>query len=237
MNYVFFYIGLDVEQPEMAARSIKAIDPNSKIIQLTDYSTPECKNADECIRYELDKDKLMLSKLKAYAEYPVDEPTVYIDTDMIAVKSMQSFKPLKSITVCKRSFDKRALINEDHISKFNYESKRVGQFDINSLINKRIDEVMPYLACFTVVNNNEFWSKCLNYLMTLDRSFHIWYGDQLAIKQVVETYPQNDICEIQESASSCPSYAYEKSSEAFFIHFKGELGKQVMKRFVQKYYV
>ena len=121
MNYVFFYIGLDVEQPEIAARSIKAIDPNSKIIQLTDYSTPECKNADECIRYELDKDKLMLSKLKAYAEHLVDEATVYIDTNIIAVKSMQSFNPLKTITVCKRSFNKRGLINENHILQFMLE--------------------------------------------------------------------------------------------------------------------
>ena len=219
MNFIFFHVGTNISEPKMLVASIKRVNPHDKIIQLTDLFTPEVFGVDECYRVTGDANNLMSHRLKAYASFSIHGPSVYLDTDMLLLRKFDLELPSdKEVMVCQRSFDSEGEFNH------NYKNLNLLRYK-----NKLIGEVFPYLACFVLVKDGLFWVKAYETLMTLNKSFHHWYGDQETIKILISDIYKNNFSTISEAEVAClPDHLseLEGSIVPFFLHFKGE-GRKV----------
>ena len=111
LNFVFFHIG-DITQPQLLTLSIKKFNPDSKIYFITDFSTKDIEGVDEVVRFNLDKDNLMTSRLEAFANLELNNPAIYIDTDVLVVRPIpiELFKE-KEVFLCNRAFSNDTFIN------------------------------------------------------------------------------------------------------------------------------
>jgi len=163
----------------------------------------------------------MTSRLNAFANCEVDGEAAYLDTDMIVVKKIDVKQLLGSsiIGMCRRSFQR------EHI--FNYYQRDIY---FNEYKNLKIDDVYPYLACFTLTQNPKIWDILHQSLLTMEEKFHRWYGDQEALKLFAYRSPA-DVIDLPESTYGClPEYIDGKAGPSV-IHFKGGHRKQLMKKF------
>jgi len=207
MNFVLFHIG-DTILPDLLAKSIRKFSPNSLIYFVTDNATKKIDDADHCVTINGDPQKIMTFRLKAYSEIKLKEHAIYLDTDMLMLKSY-NFKEFEKfdIALCSREFGNDAKINENYKNQnwSNYSGKSAG-------------EVFPYVACFSITKDYLFWKDCYNELLKLDEKFHYWYGDQEVMRLLLETKNYH-FSKIKEG-TMCPPLEYLKE-DSIFAHFKG----------------
>ena len=118
----------------------------------------------------------MTFRLSCFSRIQIDAPTIFLDTDILCVQKVDLPQILhdNDIAVCHRQFDTKSLIKAD--------SKRMK---LPEYAGRTMGQVYPYIACATVTKSNDFWITCLKNLLELDPKFHVWYGDQEAIRNVV----------------------------------------------------
>jgi hypothetical protein len=218
-HFAFFHVGNDISQPQKMVKSLLRHNPDAFITMFTDKSTPDVMGITRRVEGEVDKDNLMYSRVKAYAETYVSStyPIMYLDTDMIVQGKIvvEDLLQGKDTAFCRRSFDRDVGFNtEQRGMKFpEYEGKT-------------LDQLYPYVGCAVVTKSNSVWKDLLAIYEGLDEKFKRWYGDQEALRIYAEKYPER-VSEIDECRYGClPEYS-RKTDDAVILHFKGEARKKL----------
>ena len=216
INFVFFHVG-DVQQPRLLVKSIQKFNPDSNIYFITDNETESIDGVTDTLRIECDRENLMTSRLNGFSQLKLNKPAVYIDTDILIIKSITLDLFLEhDVYLCLRSYQK------DNMITTNYRG-----LDLSEYSKKSIGEVYPFLACFTYTKNYNFWEDCLEILNTLDKKFHFWYGDQEALR-IINDSKKYDMGYIDESIiCTLPEFATTQEA-SYSVHFKGETRKKLM---------
>ena len=214
-HFAFFYAGQDISGPQKMVKSILRYNPDALITMFTDEYTPDVMGVTDRMESQIDRNNLMHSRVRAYAERAFNEPVLYLDTDMI-VQDKIVVKDLlgdKDTALCRRSFERETLFNPNQLGiKFpEYEGKTLY-------------EVYPYVGCAVVSRKNGFWKSLLNIYNSLNPKFRKWYGDQEALRIYAEKYPEL-ITEIHESVYGC--LPEENHDGAKILHYKGQARKKL----------
>ena len=224
-TYVFFYVGDDISQPKMLAESIFIADPTAEIIHCSDESTPVVEFATQRFNFKSDRQRLMSSRLEAFAGLGLKEPAIYVDTDMLCMRPINASELTKNCTVrfCER--------------QFNLDWEFNGNFagmDFTEYHKTPIGVVYPYVACATATTSYTIWEKLSHILMTLDPKFQIWYGDQEAIRKFCEQSPLEVGAGLDEREFGCLPERKDLLGQATLVHFKGHGRKKMMREFYER---
>jgi hypothetical protein len=214
-HFAFFHVGQDISAPQKMVKSILRYNPDAFIVMFTDDTTPDVMGITRRVESDVDRNNLMYSRVKAYAERAFDKPTLYLDTDMIVQGKIvvEDLLQGKDTAFCRRSFDRDAGFNtEQRGIKFpEYEGKT-------------LDQLYPYVGCAVVTKSNSVWKDLLAIYEGLDEKFKKWYGDQEALRIYAEKYPER-VSIIDESVYGClPEH---KTDDAKIIHYKGGARKKL----------
>jgi hypothetical protein len=213
--FVFFHVGDDVAIPTMLVDSIRWSNPDAGIIFCTDLETPEIRGVDQRVEVVGDRSRLMTYRLKAFASCGLDEPAMYLDTDMLMVKPVNPATLLGTsrIAMCRRSFNIQTPFNG-----------RFRNLDFLEYDRQPMGDVYPFLACCTVTRDAKIWGELLEILSGLDEKFHLWYGDQEALKifaRDVAYDRRSELSFLPESVFGCLPEEGDFVPNAAIIHFKG----------------
>lgn len=215
-TFVFLHLGGD-PLVKLLVRSIDKTNRDARVIQCTDPHTGQVPGTTEVYRYEGDTSNLMTFRLKAFSELRLQEPAIYLDTDMLVLAKLEPQDILgeADVACCERSFGRNTLLNTSFRG-----------MDLSEYKNKTFGEVYPILAAFTVTQTFDFWAVCAERLLTMDGKFHYWYGDQEAMRDVVRTN-RFKMRLIPEATFAClPEFAQGTSPK--LLHFKGAQRKDWM---------
>jgi hypothetical protein len=219
IQIAFFHIGLDQRQPTILCRSIRAQNRNVHIIQCTDGRTPQVDGVDTVARSEGDIHNMMLFRTAAYADLPITEPTLFLDTDMICLQELDPAAALDGgqVAVCRREYQCDMLLNVDAMD-----------VDLSEYAGLRLGDVYPYIGCAVVTGGQDFWRSCLDEYLRLPPKFHKWFGDQEAIRNVVNSR-LDKVRWLPESTYAClADLETDATKRPKICHFKGPARKQMM---------
>lgn len=210
-NFVFFHVGDDVSTPTMLVDSIRWSNPDATIIFCTDRVTPQVPGITSRVEIDGDRSLLMTYRLKAFARCQAQGPSIYLDTDMLVIRPLDPFRMLGEgqIALCHRSFNISSAFNG------NFRGLDFLEYD-----QKPLGVVYPYVACCTVTRDPQIWQVLLDLLLQLDPKFHLWYGDQEAMKRYAAEH-QDLITRLPESVYGCLPEARDHIASAAILHFKG----------------
>lgn len=209
-TFVFFHVGDDLSQPTRLVDSIKKTNPDAKVVMCSDAATPALEGV-ERFDFQVDRERLMTSRWKAYKELNLAQPAVYLDTDMV-VRGRVDLPALlgdKRFVFCRRTFD---LMNP-----FNGSQRGL---DFSEHDQRPVGTVYPILASFVATKSGAEWSELYERCAALPDKYHKWYGDQEALRDAVNSLKAADFNLVDEAVYSClPEYAEQCSP--FIVHYKG----------------
>jgi len=223
---VFLHVGNDTAQPTILAQSIRAQNPDARIIQCTDPETPAVHGADEVKRLDGNTEHLMVYRLQCFSKLGLTELAIYLDTDMICVAPLDPVTLLDGFdaAVCERSYENDEMFRTDHPHP---DLTRHG-WTFSEHAGKTLMQTFPYVACATITRDHWFWDECLATLLQLEEKYHVWYGDQEAIRRVVDD-GRHKIGKIPEDRfGHLPGAPDPEDGEPVLLHFKGAERKQMM---------
>jgi hypothetical protein len=211
-------VGDDISQPQKMVKSLLRHNPDAFITMYTDKDTPDVMGITRRVESEVDRDNLMYSRVKAYAETYASgiSPVMYLDTDMlvqdkIVVKELLELH--RDVAFLRREFHRDAIFNVEQ------RGLRFDEYE-----GKTIDEVYPYVGCTVVAKNPQVWKNLLAIYEGLDEKFKRWYGDQEALRIYAEKYPER-VSHMAESTYGC--LPERKTDDAKILHYKGEARKKL----------
>jgi len=215
----FLHVGPDTTLPGILVRSLREHNPDMRIVQCADRVSPQVSGVDDVLRIDADAGNLMTFRLQAFAGLAGNEPTLFLDTDMVCARPIDPAAELDDcdVAVCLREYnnamplDTRAM----GINLTEYEGRTLG-------------DVYPYLACAVIAKDAAFWTACLEDLRRLPAKFHKWFGDQEAMRNVIKA-GGHKVGWLRESIYAClPDMHTDPSHGPKLFHFKGPLRKQMM---------
>ena len=218
-NFVFMHIGDDISAPQKMVKSLLRYNPDANVIMLTDKDTPDVMGITERHDYDLNREELMTSRVKAFAQLNLDVPALYIDTDMIFRDRVVVEDVLNGngVVMCRREFQGEAMFNID---------QRGIRFD--EYAGKTIDEVYPFIACATATRDGKPWQEMFEWFDDLDPKYRKWYGDQELLKRYAKEKKRSrkyKCSTMPESVYGClPEFDI---GEAKIMHYKGPTRKQL----------
>lgn len=203
----------------MLVQSIRLFNPTAEIIYCTDKESPDIEGITRRVQSAGNRGHLMTFRVRAFAEAQLDYPALYIDTDMLCTKPIDPNVLLQNrdILMCKRSFMRNAPFNGS------FRGMNFMEYDQNPL-----GEVYPYLACATVTKNSSMWNNLQMIINSLDIKYHIWYGDQEALKILASEMTDDKLGFIDESVYACLPEESHFVPSASMLHFKGVSRKSAM---------
>jgi hypothetical protein len=207
-TFVFFHVGDDLEWPTRMVASLRAFNPGAEIIQVTDRVTATVEGVTWAYPTEGDREFLMHWRLAAFARLGLDEPALYLDTDMVVKAPIKpSTLVLDEVCVpCRRSFNRDALFNP-----------RQRGLDFSEYTGKTLDEVYPFVGCATVTRDAGPWEDMAEMFEALPEKFWRWYGDQ----EVLREYCRQTEVTLPEYHFAClPEYLKQYPDPAI-VHYKG----------------
>ena len=121
-NFAFFWVGKNIEIPQLLVNSInKSYSNEAKVYMLTDKKTPFIDGVTKTIRSLLPK-SIMLGRLKSYAGINKIDDMVFLDADSLVIKKMPKIKSKEDLIIFQRDpvgkFYYRNLKNEEYPLKF-----------------------------------------------------------------------------------------------------------------------
>ena len=202
-----------------------------QIIHICDSQTNPIEGSDQSFKAEhLPIDTIMYARLWAYeqAAKAIQEPLIFIDTDMLITKPIQSSALSTSPILCRRSFGNEAqgaiqAQTPDGLINFNFDP------------NQTLGELFPFLGCYLETASHEFLESSRVFLSGQSRDLQKWYGDQLAIKEVAQQ-GNYAIQEVTERTHAClpEKLGLSPIEEVHILHFKGQR-KQQMPHFLEHF--
>lgn len=223
--FVFFHVGDDTTMPELLVASIKFTNPDTPIVMCTDNSTPVVTGVTEVARQPCDTDRLMTSRINAFAALQLEGAAVYLDTDMLVTSRFDVAKALgnKEVCLCRRRFMRDASFN------FNFHGLNFSEHS-----GKTLDQVFPILACFTVSRSYRFWQELGDLLRGLPEKYSIWYGDQQAMKDWLRGQTQASVGLMDEAQVALLPDQSDGTQNPIAYHFKGANRKALMKPYAKR---
>lgn len=218
-RFVFLHVGKD-PNTELMVSSILLTNPDAQIIQCSDGQTEGIRGVSQVFRLGSDVSNLMTYRLESFAKLNLQSPAIYLDTDMLILRAIDviDFLGDSDAVCCKRTFGLDTVMNTTFKG-----------MDLSEYADKTLGETYPIVACFTITRGSGFWEECLQNLLTLDKKFHYWYGDQEAMRNIAQT-KEPRMRYLPESLVAClPEFAHENNS-AVALHFKGPHRKAWMKQ-------
>ena len=222
LNFCFTHVGNDLTYAGMLVESIQMFHPDAEIIQLTDEKTPMVKGANKIFRFDFDASKLMSFRLKANAATAIEGVTVYLDTDMLLIRTFPFHLFEKdSVYLLERSFNRNVLVPK-------YGKGNGFEIDLAEHQGKTVFQMHPYIACFQVMHSNVFWKECEKALDTLNEKYHFWYGDQEIIRDVSmsERFKEH-LFKVSEAQFACLPEFHKPDQPIVLLHFKGKRKTQM----------
>lgn len=208
----------------MLSVSIRRSCPGARIIQCSNHETSALADVDEVFRIDGDPASLMTFRLRAFSGLQLEQTAIYLDTDMLILSDFdpKSLLGQSDVCVCKRTQDKDLPFNP------NFKEMNLTQYRGLS-----VDQVYPYVACFTITKNYAFWADCYQTLLSLEEKFQRWYGDQEAMKILLQSgsYPYSTA---PESEYGCLPEYFDINNPAKILHFKGPQRKAWMEEVFQQ---
>ncbi len=213
INIAFLNVGGDTRQAELLCRSVKISNPTAKLTHITDNVSPDVSGVDDVVRHEEKADNLMYFRTLVFSKLPIDNPTYFLDTDMLVMKELPE---LDGVGFCVREFQRSTTFN--HLFRGLDLSEHKGQ---------TLGDVYPIIGCTTFSNERSVWSEVHTIYEQLPLKYRTWYGDQEALKRYVERY--TDYIPLYESEFAClPDFYPENRNKAKIVHFKGSSRKSIM---------
>jgi len=206
--FVFFHVGDDVSWPTRLVGSIRAHNPRAEIVHVTDAATPIVPAVTWTQILEVDRSRLMLSRLQAFAEVQTDEPALFLDTDMIVNRPIDIQRALGNhhAAFCRRTFNRN----------FSFNPRQRG-LDFSEYTGKTLDDVYPFVACATIATQ-DVWQQLLELLEALPDKFWSWYGDQEVMREYAKYHK---VGHLAESDYGClPEFA--PGRHPHITHYKGK---------------
>lgn len=206
---VCFHVGPNVVQPKRLTESIRQVMPRAKIILCSDFKTPDIQ-CDIRVDKIIDRNKIMTARLSSFATLGLNRTAIYVDTDMVFLKPVypENILGTDNVVLCRRSFNRNGL----------FETNQRGLSFIEHS-GKLLDNIFPYLACFTVTPNSNFWKDLLRIHEQLDPKYHVWYGDQESMRIYANLYK---VSTVDESEYAClPEKNANQDYSAKILHYKG----------------
>jgi hypothetical protein len=226
--FVFFHVGDDISQPAMLVESIVRTNGDCKVIQCTDNKSPVVPGVSEIKRFSGDISKLMVFRLQAFAELALSEPAIYLDTDMLVLRKVEIDTLIrdKNALMCERFFHRSAMFNVDFrgLSFHEYQGKTIG-------------DVYPVIACTTITRSYVYWSDLKAILDGLDEKFHLWYGDQEAMRRWTEREHRSSFEFLSEAIYACLPEERNFVNSAKVLHFKGPARKPFMRSLYERIFL
>jgi hypothetical protein len=211
-TFVFFHVGDDLTWPNKLVSSLKQTNPDVKIVMASDPGTPDLDGVDRRVNIKGDRQHIMLMRLAGFVGAQVEEPAMYLDTDMIVLEKIDPAQILgnKTAMMCRRSF------NKDDI--FNHGMRGI---DFSEYKGRTLDQVYPILACATITRDWKPWAQMTAMIDFIDPKFKLWYGDQEVLRLYSKT-EEDDVGYINESEYAClPEYQGAVTTAPKIIHYKG----------------
>ncbi len=216
--FVFLHIG-DDPNVELMVKSVRLTNLNAKIIQCSDQDTKKISGVTDVFRIQSKTENIMIFRLEAFYKLGLKKPAIYIDTDLILLSAINAYELLETdeVAYCQRSFGSNDQINISFRG-----------MDLSEYKNKTVGEVYPIIACFTVTRSFQFWLDCYNNLLQLEEKFHKWYGDQEAMRNIINLgmYKSRGL---QEAQVACLPEFFNQKSPPLGMHYKGPFRKKLMK--------
>lgn len=199
MNFGFLWVGKNAEMNLCRAmvESIRQTNPGAVIYQLTDFDTPCVAPVDVILRSKMNV-PMMSFKLSMVQQLP--EPMIIIDTDMIVQNDLSHiFNSDFDVALTKRYRD--VAFRES---------------------GKSINDLMPYNAGIMFSKNRDFWKDCHEACLRMSPEQQKWWGEQLALAEVVKTGKYKVLELPGETYNYSPDSPEDDTSDKACIHYKGE---------------
>lgn len=204
----FLHVGPETRLPTLFVASVRRHNPDIRIIQVTDADSPGIPGVDLVGRRRATHANLVQFRVEGFAAVPIEHDTWFFDTDMLCHRPL-AYRGPEEVAVCHRQQRVDHLFNPDAI---------VG--DWSEFNGRTMGSVFPYVACATLVRTPEFWPTVTDTLLALPSKFHNWYGDQEAIRLVVES-GRFGVGRLPEALYGCLP-EYEASEAPYLTHYKGK---------------
>jgi len=218
INFVFFHVG-EITYPSLLVKTIQKFHPTSKIYCVTDFKTEYIEGVFKTLRIDSNIKKLMTARLLGFSKLKLNEPAIYIDTDVLLTKKIpKKLFENHDVYLCSISHYKNVKFNNEHLRKLN----------LPEYFNKNIGDIYPFIACFTYTKDYKFWLDCYTVLKEMDKKYHFWYGDQEAIKRIHERNLYNIGYLEEKIVCNLPEYC-TVIDESYSLHFRGPRKKDMIK--------
>lgn len=220
-TFVFFHVGDDVSLPSMLVDSINWTNPGAEIVCCTDSNTPDIPKVTRRVEVAGDRGRLMTYRLDAFSKSRVEGAALYLDTDMLVLRPIDPSSLLgdHEIAMCLRSFGR------DNPFNGNFRDLGLTEYD-----KKPFFEIYPFVACATITRSANLWTELYLSLMAMNPTFHIWYGDQEALKAYAMSRPAA-VGFLPEHVFGCLPDQPQYAPLASILHFKGASRKDQMRKF------
>jgi hypothetical protein len=161
---------------------------------------------------------LMLWRTRAFAELQLQQPALYMDTDMLVRRPIFPAALLGDavIAVTRRSFQRDAIFN----------AKQRGQ-DYSEHAGKTLDVVYPYIGCCTITPDAFAWEQLAEMYERLEPKFKAWYGDQEVLREYVNRLPPFVVTHLPEHQYACLPEHFGQYPNPVIAHYKGNRKAQM----------
>lgn len=212
------HVGDQVELPTLMVRSFRRHNPDVRLVQVSDLDSPRIEGVGEVVRSPPRDGNMMLFRMRCFAALPTDDPTWFMDTDMLCVRPLEPPQSNTGTAVCLREFGRNSIFNH-----------RFNAMDMSEYAGRTLGSIYPYVGCATYLHRSTFWRDCLREMEALDPKFHNWYGDQEAIRIVVESRVHR-VSFLPESLYACLPEAAEAAARPYVFHYKGQRKPEMLRR-------
>jgi len=206
----FMHIGDDTQLATLMVRSFRKHNPDFRMVQVADLTSPRIEGVDEVVRQAMTDRSVMLFRMRCFAALSTDEPTWFLDTDMLSVRPLVLDGPDTGTAVCQREFGKDAIFNH-----------RFGGMDMSEYAGRTLGSIYPYVGCATYLHRSDFWIDCLADMEALHPKFHNCFGDQDAIRNVVAS-GRRPVSMLPESRYACLPEHAPTGELPYIFHYKGQ---------------
>ena len=218
MNFAFIHIYKDILFGKILTYSIKLHHPNSSVIQISDLNAKKIEDVDYIERKKFYYETIMYDFIKAQRDI-INKygPTVFLDADMIVLKPITEFFSIENyeFSVTQRTEENKQL----------YFTPVLHKEKFPELIGKKFGDEMPFNAGIYFCKNSDTLKYMLSIFNKLKSNYYEWYGDQLALRELVKINKFKIKIFNDYIYNYTPNTVDEDLSDKKVLHFKGKTKK------------
>ena len=207
MIVAFTHFGTDDRFVKIMLASIRRVMPHALTLQMTDEHTAALADVDEVRRLPYDGEFLMTYRLRHMAELSYGE-YLFLDTDVVVLQDVSGIFDLPFDVALPRC--ERPVLAPDGTD---------------------ISQTMPYNFGVLFSRSPLFWEQAHEVCKTFTPDVQKCWGDQLAVKLVVDT-DEFDVLELPgDTFNFTPDNAQEDLGPRAIVHYKGKRKHWMLERF------